>query len=253
MAYDSTYVSGNLTITPKTLTVSATGTNKTYDGTTAGTVTLSDDRIAGDVFTDAYTIAAFANKNVGIGKTLNISGISISGTDAANYSLASTSAATTASITQRALTVSATGTNKAYDGTTTGTVTLSDNRIAGDVLTDAYTTAIFADKNVGVGKAVSVSGISISGTDAANYSLASTSAATTASITQRSLTVTGTGTNKAYDGTTTGTVTLSDNRVAGDVLTDAYTTAIFVNKNAGIGKTVNISGISISGTDAARY
>ena len=56
-------------------------------------------------------------------------------------------------------------------------VTLGDNRISGDVLTLASTSASFADKNVGTGKTVSVTGISLSGTDAANYSF-NTSAVT---------------------------------------------------------------------------
>ena len=60
--------------------------------------------------------------------------------------------------------MSATGIDKIYDGTTTATVTLSDNRIAGDVFTATYAGATFADKNVGNGKAVTVTGISISGT-----------------------------------------------------------------------------------------
>ena len=44
--------------------------------------------------------------------------------DAGNYQLASTSATTTADITVRSLTVSATGNNKAYDGSTSATVTM---------------------------------------------------------------------------------------------------------------------------------
>jgi len=243
---------GSLTIGQRTLNVSATGVNKGYDGTATATVTLSDNRVAGDTITDSYAGATFANKNVGAAKTVNVTGLSISGASAANYTLASTTAVTTANITARALTVSATGVNKGYDGTTAGTVTLSDNRIAGDVLTDAYTGAAFADKNVGAAKTVNVTGISISGTDAANYT-ANATAATTANITVRALTVSATGVNKGYDGTTATTVTLSDNRIAGDVLTDAYTSATFADKNAGTGKTVNVSGISISGTDAANY
>src|SRR5207248_67694 len=119
---------------------------KVYDGTTAATVTLSDDRISGDVVTDSYTSASFANKNVGTGKTVSVSGISISGTDAGNYTF-NTTASTTADITARALTVSATGVNKVYDGTATATVTLSDDRVSGDVFTDSDTAATFANKN----------------------------------------------------------------------------------------------------------
>src|SRR5262249_33052453 len=89
-------------ITARTLTVTATGVNKTYDGTTAATVTLSDDRASGDVLTAAYTTASFTNKNVGTGKTVNVSGISISGTDAGNYTV-NTTATATANITARTL------------------------------------------------------------------------------------------------------------------------------------------------------
>ncbi len=240
-------------ITPRPLTVTATGVNKAYDGAAAATVTLADNRLAGDVLTDSYTTASFGDKNVGNGKAVSVTGIGITGTDAGNYALVNTTAAATASITPRLLTVTATGVNKTYDGTTAATATLADNRLAGDVLTDSYTSAAFADKNVANGKAVSVSGIGITGTDAGNYALVSITAATTANITPKNLTVTAAGVNKTYDGTATATATLSDNRVAGDVLTDNYTAASFSDKNAANGKAVSVSGIGITGTDAGNY
>lgn len=239
-------------ITQRPLAITATGVNKVYDGTAGATVTLNDDRVTGDAFTDSYTSASFTDKNVGTGKTVNVSGISIAGVDAGNYSF-NTSTTATADITTRPLTVGATGINRAYDGTTNAAVTLSDNRVSGDVLADNYTSAAFPDKNVGSGKPVTVSGISISGTDAGNYSLQNTTAAATADITTRPLTVTATGVSKVYDGTATATVTLADNRVAGDSITDAYTGAVFPDKNVGNGKTVSVSGISISGPDAGNY
>src|SRR5207248_6036636 len=101
---------------------------KQYDANTSATVTLSDNRISGDVFTDSYTSASFVNKNVGTGKTVSVIGISISGTDAGNYSFNST-ASTTADITPRPLTIAAHGVDKQYDGTATATVTLSDDRV----------------------------------------------------------------------------------------------------------------------------
>jgi hypothetical protein len=323
-------------ITARALTVTATGVNKVYDGTTAASVSLSDNRVSGDVLTVNYTSASFADKNVGVGKTVTVSGISISGIDAGNYT-ANTTALATADITARALAVTATASNKVYDGTTAASVTLSDNRVSGDSLTVSYTGASFSDKNVGVGKTVTVSGISISGSDAGNYTVntsttttanitalaitgsitannkvydgttaatiasrtlsgaiggdavtytggtatfdnknvgvgktvtgtglgligsdagnytVNTTAVTTADITARALTVTATGVNKVYDGTTAATVTLADNRVAGDVLTASYTTASFADKNVGTGKTVSVSGISIGGPDAGNY
>ena len=249
----STTTTTTANITPLTLTVAATAQDKVYDGTTNATVTLGDNRLAGDVFTDDDTAASFADKNVANGKTVAVAGISISGTDAGNYVLASTATSTTADITPLTLTITATAQDKVYDGTTTATVTLSDDRVAGDVFTDADTAANFADTNVGTDKTVTVTGISITGTDAGNYVLASPSATTSADITPRTLTVTAIAQDKVYDGTTTATVTLSDNRVAGDVFTDADSSANFADKNAGTGKTVTVTGISITGTDADNY
>jgi hypothetical protein len=251
-ALSNTTATTTANISARSLTVTASGFNKVYDGTTGATVTLSDNRVAGDLLTDSYSSATFADKNVGAGKVVSVSGISISGTDAGNYTFNPT-ASTTADITARTLTVTASGVNRVYDGTTAATVTLTDDRVAGDDLTNSYSTATFADKNVGTGEAVSVSGIAISGSDAGNYALSNTTATTTANISARSLTVTASGVNKVYDGTTATTVTLSDNRVAGDDLTDSYAGASFANKNVGTGKTVSVTGISISGTDAGNY
>src|SRR5213076_247589 len=135
---------------------------------------------------------------VGTAKPVSVTGISISGPDAGNYTF-NTTATTTADITARALTVSAAGVNKVYDGTTVASATLSDNRVAGDLLIDTYVAASFANKNVGTAKTVSVTGISISGADAANYT-ANTTASTTADITPKALTVSATGVNRVYDG-----------------------------------------------------
>ena len=237
-------------ITARTLGISATGIDKVYDGTTAATVTLSDDRVSGDVFTDSYTTAAFADKTVGTAKSVSVAGISISGADAGNYTF-NTTASTIADITARALTITATGVNKVYDGTTDATVTLGDNRVAGDVLATAYTTAAFSDKNVGAAKTVNVTGITLGGADAGNYTFNTTTTAS-ANITARSLAVTATGVNKVYDATTTATVTFADDRVAGDVLT-VTGAASFADKNVGTGKTVTVNGIALTGTDAGNY
>ena len=247
----NTTTTATANITQRALTVTATGINRVYDGTTTAYVTLADNRVNGDVLTASNTLATFVDKNVATGKTVTVSDITISGTDAANYTV-NTTTTTTANITQKALTVTATASDKVYDGTTTASVTLADNRVNGDVLAAANTTATFSDKNVDTSKTVTVAGISISGTDAGNYTV-NTTTTTTANITQRSLTVTATGINQVYDGTTTASVTLADNRVNGDVLTAADTSATFIDKNVGTGKTVSVAGISISGTDAANY
>ena len=157
-------------ITPQDLTVTATGNNKVYDGTTAATVTLSTDKVAGDVVTPNYTSATFNDKNVGTAKPVSVTGISITGADAANYTLQH-DGHDTADITSRDLHVTATGDNKVYDGTNAATVTLSTDKVVGDLVTPNYTSATFNNKNVGTAKTVSVSGISITGADAGNYTL----------------------------------------------------------------------------------
>src|SRR2546425_685396 len=225
-----------------------------YDGTTAATITGRS--LTGVQGSDTVSLiggtGSFASKTVGAAKTVTATGLSLSGADAANYQLASSTATTTAAISARPLAVSASASNKAYDGTSSTTVTLSDNRVSGDSLSTSYGSASFADKNIGTAKSVSVSGIAVTGTDAANYT-ANTSASATADITARSLTVSATGSNKVYDGNTNATVTLSDNRVAGESLSTSYTSASFANKNVGTVKTVSVTGIAISGADAANY
>ena len=95
--------SGTLTVDKKPLTVSATGVNKTYDGTTAADVILSTDALADDIVTLSKTDANFIDKDAGTGKTVSVTGISISGADADNYELLSTSASTEADINQAPL------------------------------------------------------------------------------------------------------------------------------------------------------
>ncbi len=182
-------------ITAKPLTVSGiTAQDKVYDGNTQAVIDTTTATLVGKITGDVVTLevtgalGTFADKNVGNGKDVAVSGLSISGDDAGNYSL--TQPTTTADITVRDLTVGATGIDKVYDGTTAATVTLTDNRVTGDVFIASYTSASFADANAGSGISMSVIGISIAGVDAGNYNLLNTTAATTANITPKPITVT---------------------------------------------------------------
>src|SRR5690606_13727863 len=200
MGYDIAYTAGTLTIDPKPIMVDATASDKVYDGTTAATATLASGGIvAGDTVT--FTGAGnFDDKNAGTGKTVTVTGIAASGTDAGNYSF-NTSATDTADINQLAITVHATASDKVYDGTTAATATLSSGGVlAGDTVSFAGT-GNFDDKNVGTGKTVTVDGIAATGTDAGNYSF-NTSATDRADISQLPITVDATASDKVYDGTT---------------------------------------------------
>src|SRR5207244_584974 len=239
-------------ISQRDLAVTADGVNKVYDGGTLATVTLSTDKLLGDSVTPAYTTASFADKNVATGKAVSVSGIPIAGTDAGNYHLANTTAATSANITARDLHVSALGVNKIYDTTAAATVTLSSDKLGGDYVVASSGSASFADKNVGTGKMVSVSGISIWGDDAANYHLVNTTAATTANITRKDLVVSAHGVGKVYDGNATATVTLTSDKLGADDVSAAYTSDSFANKNVGTGRAVSVSGISTQGRDAGK-
>ena len=168
--------------------------NKVYDGGTAASLNLAGASFNGMLAGDALSLGSgpvlgtFSDKNAALGKTVVISGLGLAGADAGNYVLASSLASTTATITPAALTVSAVGVNKVYDASTTAAVSLRDNRIGNDQLSIASNGASFSDKNAGVGKTVTVAGISLSGMDAGNY-VVNSSASTTATISQAALTV----------------------------------------------------------------
>jgi hypothetical protein len=256
----STSVNLSQTVGKAALTVlGISAGNKIYDGTTTATLILTNASLSGILSGDTVTLntggakGAFANKNAGTGKTVTVSGLTIGGASSGNYSL--TQPATTANITARNLTVTAKGVNKTYDGTTNATVTLSDNRVAGDVLTDSDSKASFTNKNVGAAILINVNGLSISGTDSANYFLAATNTTTSANITQAALTVSGIiASNKVYDGTTTATLNFSNATLVtilgGDALTlnTASAKGVFASKTVGNAKTVTISGLTINGT-----
>jgi len=249
--YTITYNTANFTIAARSLTVTASGVNKGYDGTTDATVTLSDDRVAGDVLTISYAAASFANKNVGTAKPVSVSGISVTGATAGNYTFNATASAS-ADITARLITVAAIASSKIYDATTasSGVPAVSSGTLAsGDTLSFSQT---YDNKNVGTAKTLTPSGSVNDGNGGHNYAV--TLATNPAGIvTARSLTVTATGIDKVYDGTTNATVTLSDNRFTGDVLSESYASANFPSKNVGLNKIVTVSGIAISGTDAGNY
>jgi len=206
-------------------------------------VTLGDNRVAGDALTTSYTTADFNNKNVGTAKPVGVSGIGLVGADAGNYTF-NTTATTSADVTARALTVTASGQNKVYDGATAATVTLADNRVAGDVLTSSYTTADFNTKNVGAAKPVSVTGIALSGADAVNYT-SNTTASTSADITARALTITAQTNAKTYDATTSSAAAPTVSGLQGSDTVSGLAQA-YTDKNAGTNKTLSVSGYTVN-------
>ncbi|SDR33569.1 filamentous hemagglutinin family N-terminal domain-containing protein [Paraburkholderia fungorum] len=226
-----------VTITPAMLTVLNTiALNKTYDGTT--TATLQNALLSGVLGSDSVVLGNsatgnFNNKNVGTGKPVS-TGMTISGTDAANYTLAQPTGVT-ADITAALIGVTATGINKQYDGTTAAQVNLaSPGLVAGDNVSFSGYTATFSQANVGSNLPVAVIGIGLSGADAGNYTLLNSTANTTANITPRVLNLQGT---RVYDTTTNAVSSLfatsgSINGVNGESLTLSGTGTL-PSKNVG--------------------
>ncbi|OYO30625.1 YDG domain-containing protein, partial [Janthinobacterium sp. PC23-8] len=240
-----------------------TAGSKTYDGTSGATVNTNGAAFAGIVAGDSLNASAsgaFADKNAATGKVVNVSGIVLGGTDAGNYNLASNTASTTADISRATINAvtGITAGSKVYDGTTGVSLNLTGATFAGQVAGDALVLATpvsgaFSDKNAASGKTVTISGLSLSGFDAGNYTLISNQARTTANITPASVVVAASSANRVYDTTTNASVALSDNRIAGDVLSISNTGASFATRNAGVNKTVTVSGIALGGADAGNY
>ncbi|PTR01411.1 gliding motility-associated-like protein [Mucilaginibacter yixingensis] len=193
----ATSVPQTLNVATKSLTVTATGVNKTYDGTATATVNFSDNRVTGDTFTTSST-ANFNNKNVGPGKTINVTGISISGGKSANYTLSNTTASASAAITAKAINVTAQTDSKGYDATTSSSVApVVDALATGDAIATAPVQN-FDTPAKGTGKTLTPSGLIINdGNNGDNYAVSYVTN-TTGTITARAITVTAGTKTKTY-------------------------------------------------------
>src|SRR5207253_2937455 len=135
--------------------------------------------VGGDAVSLSAGAAAYDDKNVGAGKTVTVSGLSLAGPAGGNYILVSSvisaaigiidAAAMAASLTvtlRDALASSATASPAASNYNLAGL-------IGGDAVSLSSGGAAYDDKNVGTGKTVTVSGLSLAGPDSGNYVLPS--------------------------------------------------------------------------------
>ncbi|MDN2705636.1 YDG domain-containing protein, partial [Janthinobacterium sp. SUN100] len=157
---------------------------------------------------------------------------------------------------------------KVYDGTTNaGLAGLSSllTMPGGLTLDTASQAATFADKNAGIDKTVTITGVKFSGGgttiahNGQNYYLNGLDSKT-GTITAKSINVGGlSASDKTYDGTTSATLTgagiSSSDLVGGDIvsLAGGAATGTFADANAGTGKTVTVSGYALTGADAGNY
>jgi hypothetical protein len=219
---------------------------------------------AGVSLNQAGLSALYADGNVGNGKAVAITGLTLSGVKAGNYALAQP-VYVTGGITPKTLAVTGMAVaNKVYNNSVnailTGTAALGAGVVGVDsanvTLVASSAAAVFGDALPGNGKPVAVSGYYLSGSAVANYSVQQPTGLT-ADITGVTLTISGaTATDKNYDGSNSATV--SGGALVGVVSGDAVTlggspTGTFNDQNVGTGKAVTVTGYALSGADARKY
>ena len=258
-------------IAPRVLTMSGVASQtKTYDGNTNADATqfhaTLNNVVTGEesLVTATARGAAYNSKNVATASKVTYTGLALTGTGAANYTVATT-AEGAGTITARALTLGAVAAQtKTYDGTTAADASKFraglNNTVAGDSVTATATGAAYNSKDVAGANTVNYTGVALGGADAGNYSLAAGAAQGTGSITQRALTLgTVAAQSKTYDGTTAAdTATFRatlDNVVAGEEssVTATATGAAYNDKTVAGANKVNYTGVALTGAGAGNY
>ncbi|GLC26918.1 hypothetical protein rosag_34310 [Roseisolibacter agri] len=180
----------SITARPVTIGGTFTAASKPFDGNATATIAGSALTLVGVVGGDAVTLAgvtaAFGDPLTGNGKPVSITGATLAGAAAGNYTLSLAGAPTsTASITSRLLTIggSFAVADKVHDGTTDATITRNDLRLVGaqpgDEVALTWANAAFADAAVGAGKRVTLRAVGLTGAAASTYTLVMTGAPTT--------------------------------------------------------------------------
>jgi uncharacterized repeat protein (TIGR01451 family) len=268
--YTLTQPTTTANIAPAMLTVSGiTAADKVYNANTMATLSTPGAALGGVFSGDAVTLGtggaagAFASKNVAQNVLVSVSGLTLGGAQAGDYTLAQP--ATTANITPAMLTVSGiTAADKVYNANTTATLSTAGVALGGVFSGDAVTlgtggaAGTFASKDVAQNILVSVSGLTLGGAQAGNYTL--TQPTTTANITPAMLTVSGiTAANKIYNANTMATLSTAVAALAGVLSADAVTlgtggaVGTFASKDVAQNIPVPVSGLTLGGAQAEDY
>ena len=245
-------------ITPLSITLTITASNKVYDGNTAATLASEAARwrARSDDVSPSGGTATFSTKGAANSKTVTLTGVTLTGAAAADYTLASPTT-TTANITPLGITGSITAANKVYDGTTLATIATwwLTGVIGADTVTLTGGAATFDTKDTGTGKTVTDTGLTLGGAQAANYSLSNPTETATANVTARSISGTITAAGKTYDGTTSATLTSETltGVLSGDTTSLTGGTAVFNSKDVATATTVTATGLTLTGAQAGDY
>ena len=195
-------------------------TSQTVTSTCSPNISLSENSATGSLTASPGLTSYFA----GWSAASNFAGCSGT-TNSCSFNVTGNSPSLTATFTLKTpLTPSFSASNKIYDGTNAASVSFTGftSSVGSDNVSVTYTSATFADKNVGNNKTVTISDLSLTGTDAYKYTLSSTTVTTTANITPKPASVTPDAKSKVYgssDPALTGTLT---GFMAADNVTAAY-------------------------------
>ncbi|WP_304441715.1 S-layer family protein [Limnohabitans sp. G3-2] len=244
---------GALTVAPKTLTPEATfGLSKVYDGTTImSSLGFGLTGVVGADAVRATGVGTYANANAGSTKAFTVAGISLGGTDAANYKLAAnTISGANGVVTTAPLLITANNDTKTYDASAyaaTAGVAYS-GFVNGETVSDLGGTLAFGGTAIG---AVNVGNyvITPSGQTSSNYAISFGDGSlyiSPADVTVSATNVALTGTvGKVYDGTNVATLTSSNYLITGwqgsDGASITQTTGTYDNANAGTNKLVSVT------------
>ncbi len=251
--------SPTVSITPEALTVSSNGltpADKIYDSTTATTLTIGSPTLVGVVGTDVVTLvttgatANFVDTNVGLTKTVNIAGLTLTGAQAGNYTLIQPTRA--ANIFKRAITVSAVNDVKTYDAgvSSSGVPTITVGALQGS--DTATWTQTFDTRHAGIGnKILTPAGLVNDGNGGNNYAC-TFAPFNTGTIDKKPITVTAVTDSKVYDGSTSssGVPQVAPALLGSD--TPGFTQT-FDTPDAGTGKTLTPAGVANDGNGGNDY
>ena len=271
----ATTAQGAGTITKRALTLGVAAQTKTYDGNVSADATkfraTLGNLVAGEENSVTATAAgaSYNDKNVAGASKVNYTGVQLTGTGAANYSIANT-AQGAGRITPKQLNLALAGGarfDKTYDGnanvrqaltkgtnyTLTNFVTGEGTGIELDTVTGKY-----ADKNAAADKAVTFGGLTLKGTGAGNYTLDKTALTGKGTIARRALTLGEVAAqSKTYDGTTAADASKFGaalaGTIAGDNVTAAATGATYNDKNVDAANRIDYTGVALRGADAGNY
>lgn len=251
--YNVSYTDNTVSsISKADLVLSSRNISKTYDGSTAamgqtiivgGTQLFDTDSLSGGTF-------AFANKNAGSAKIVYLSGVAVHDGNAGNNYNVSYAANTASQINRAILALQVADASKVYDGATTASTSLSVVEGSNLFGSDSFSGGSFryADKHAGENKTLLMTqGINLNDGNNGNNYIVAYVPSMNSSISKAGLVLTAANANKVYDGTLTAkssALVNSGKLFNGDTIGGG--TFVFTDKNAGTGKSVSVSGVTVN-------